>query len=116
VNSPQTVNLSGIGAIQSIVVFPIQLNFGGVTVGQSSTLPVTLANAANTKLTINQITTSAVVFVANHNCGAFLAPGASCTVNVTFTPTQPGNTTGKLLMGLNGKPVISEAKLVGNGQ
>jgi len=116
VNSPQTVSLSGIGAIQSIVVFPIQLNFGGVTVGQSSTLPVTLANAANTKLTIDQITTSAAVFVANHNCGASLAPGASCTVNVTFTPTQPGNATGKLLMGLNGKPVVSEAKLVGNGQ
>ena len=116
VNSPQTVSLSGIGAIQPIVVFPIQLNFGGVTVGQSSTLPVTLANAANTKLMIEQITTSAAAFVVNHNCGVSLAPGASCTVNVTFTPTQPGTVTGKLLMGLNRKAVVSEAKLSGNGQ
>lgn len=116
VNSPQTVSLSGIGAIQPIVVFPIQLNFGGVTVGQSSTLPVTLANAANTKLTIQQITTTSAAFVATNNCGASLAPGASCTVNVTFTPTQPGTVSGKLLMGLNGKAVVSEAKLVGNGQ
>jgi hypothetical protein len=116
VNTPQTVSLSGIGAIQPIVIFPIQLNFGGVTVGQSSTLPVTLANAANTKLTIQQITTTSAAFVATNNCGASLAPGASCTVNVTFTPTQPGNVSGKLLMGLNGKAVVPEAKLVGNGQ
>ena len=115
-NSPQTVNLSGIGAIQPIVVFPIQLNFGGVTVGQSSTLPVTLANAANTKLTIQQITTSDAAFVATSNCGVSLAPGANCTVNVTFTPTKPGNATAKLLMGLNGKAAVPEAKLVGNGQ
>ena len=116
VNSPQTVSLSGIGAIQPIVVFPIQLNFGGVTVGQSSTLPVTLANAANAKLTIQEIATTSAVFVADNNCGVELGPGASCTINVTFTPTQTGRTSAQLVMGLNNKVAVSEAKLTGNGQ
>lgn len=115
-NSPQVVSLSGIGAIRPIVVFPIQLNFGGVTVGQSTTLPVTLANAGNAKLTIQQIAVAPAVFTATNNCGAFLTPGASCTVNVTFTPAQVGNITGKLQMGLNGKPLVTESKLVGSGQ
>lgn len=115
-NSPQTVSLSGIGAIQPIVVFPIKLNFGAVTVGQTATLPVTLANAANSKLTIEQISATPDVFTVTHNCGTSLAAGASCTVNVAFTPKQAGSVTGKLQMGLNGKALVTESKLVGSGQ
>ncbi|HMB83573.1 MAG TPA: hypothetical protein VKI40_05915 [Terriglobales bacterium] len=84
--------------------------------GTTSTLPVVLANGANRPLTIQQITASPSVYTETNNCGSSLAAGASCTVSVTFTPVQQGNVTGKLSMGLNGKPVVTEVKLVGSGQ
>jgi Right handed beta helix region/Abnormal spindle-like microcephaly-assoc'd, ASPM-SPD-2-Hydin len=115
-NSPQTAALTGIGTITPIVVYPIMANFGSVKVGTTSTLPVVLANGANRALSIQQITASPSVYTETNNCGSSLAPGASCTVSVTFAPVQQGNVSGKLSMSLNGKPVVTEVKLVGSGQ
>jgi Right handed beta helix region/Abnormal spindle-like microcephaly-assoc'd, ASPM-SPD-2-Hydin len=115
-SSPQTVALSGIGSITSVVVYPILANFGNVPVGQTGTVPVVLANGANKSLTIQQITATPTVYTETNNCGVSLAAGASCTVSVTFTPVQQGNISGKLSMGLNGKPVVTEVKLAGSGQ
>jgi len=115
-NSPQTVALTGIGAVTPIVVFPITANFGNVKVGTSSTVPVVLANAANGSLSIQQITASPAVFTETNNCGSSLPAGASCTVNVTFTPAQKGSISGKLSMGLDGKAAVAEVKLLGSGQ
>ena len=114
-NSPQTVALSGIGAIAPVVVFPIQMNFGSVTVGSSATLPVTLANASNQPMTIQQIAVSPAVFTQTNNCGTALSAGASCTIQVTFTPTQKGSVKGAVSMGLNGKPVSAKVKMIGTG-
>jgi hypothetical protein len=75
-----------------------------------------LANAANKQLTIQQITTAPSVYTQTDNCGTSLTAGASCTINVTFTPTQQGNVTGKLSMALDGKPLVDEVKLVGSGK
>ena len=59
----------------SIVVYPILVNFGGVTVGTTGSAPVTLANASNAPLTIQQITASPSVYTATNNCGTSLARG-----------------------------------------
>ncbi len=115
-NSPQTVALSGVGSVTPVLIYPILANFGGVTVGQTGTVPVVLANAANKALTIQQILTSPSVYTQTSNCGASVAPGASCTINVSFTPTQQGNVTGKLSIALNGKALVAEVKLVGSGK
>ncbi len=115
-NSPQTVSLTGTGTVTSTVVYPILVNFGSVTVGTVGTAPVTLANASNTPLTIQQITTSPSVYTATNNCGKSLAPGLSCTVTVNFTPTQKGSVQGKLSMALNGKAAKVESSLTGSGQ
>lgn len=114
-NSPQTVTLTGIGSVTSVVVYPILVNFGAVSVGGGSTLPVVLANASNAALTIQQIVTAPSVYTQTNNCGSSVAPGQSCTVNVTFTPTQTGAVQGSLSMGLNGKPVKVVSKLNGSG-
>ena len=53
-----------------LTVFPIVLNFGSVSVGKSSTLPVTLANASNQDLTVQQITASPSVYTQTNTCGA----------------------------------------------
>ncbi len=114
-NSPQTVSLTGIGSITSVVVYPILVNFGGVTVGSTGTAPVTLANASNQTMTIQQISVAPGVYAQINNCGTSLAPGLSCTVNVTFTPTQKGSVQGTLSMGLNGKAVKVVSNLTGAG-
>ncbi len=115
-NSPQTVALTGTGSVTSIVVYPILVNFGGVTVGTTGTAPVTLANASNAPLTIQQITTSPSVYSATNNCGTSLPAGMSCTVTVNFKPTQKGSVQGKLSMALNGKAANVESSLTGSGQ
>jgi hypothetical protein len=115
VNNPQTATLTGTGAITSTVIFPVTLNYGMVKVGQSSTLPVTLANASNQPLTIQQIVSSPSVYTETNTCGASLAGGASCTVNVAFTPTQVGLVKGSLSMALNGKALSAKVKLSGSG-
>jgi Periplasmic copper-binding protein (NosD)/Abnormal spindle-like microcephaly-assoc'd, ASPM-SPD-2-Hydin len=115
-NSPQTVALSGTGSVTPILVYPILANFGNVPVGQTATVPVVLANAANKPLTIQGITAAPSVYTETDNCGTSLAAGASCTVNVSFAPVQQGNVSGKLSMALDGKPAVNEAKLVGSGK
>jgi hypothetical protein len=115
-NSPQTVALSGTGSVTPILIYPILANFGNVPVGQTGTVPVILANASNKPLTIQQVTPTPSVYTQTNNCGASVAAGASCTVNVSFTPAQQGNVTGKLSMALDGKPALSEVKLVGSGK
>jgi Right handed beta helix region/Abnormal spindle-like microcephaly-assoc'd, ASPM-SPD-2-Hydin len=115
-NSPQTVALSGIGSVTPVLVYPILANFGNVPVGQTGTVPVVLANAANKPLSIQQIVASPSDYSQTNNCGTSLAPGASCTISVVFTPLQPGNVVGKLSTALNGKALTAQVKLVGSGQ
>ena len=67
------------------------LTFGPQTVGTSSaTIPITVTNNSGTALTFGGITPSganAADFGVINTCGAGIAVGASCTINVTFTPT-----------------------------
>lgn len=114
-NSPQTVALTGIGSITPVVVYPILVNFGSVAVGKTGTAPVTLANASNQTMTIQKITAAPGVYTESNNCGSSLAPGLSCTVTVTFKPSQKGSIQGTLSMGLNGKPVKVVSNLTGSG-
>jgi len=102
--------------VTPVLIYPILANFGSVPVGQTGTVPVVLANAANRALTIQQIVATPSVYTQTSDCGTSLAAGTSCTINVTFTPTQQGNVTGKLSMALNGKPLVAEVKLVGSGK
>jgi hypothetical protein len=115
-NAPQTVSLTGIGSITSTVVYPILVNFGSVAVGSMGTAPVTLANASNTRMTIQSITTNPSVYGDSNNCGTSLAPGSSCTVTVTFKPTVAGSVQGALSMGLESDSVKVEANLTGSGK
>lgn len=72
------------------------LNFGNVGQGlTSSPLSVTLTNSGDASLTFNSQSTTGD-FYASTNCGAGLAPNASCNINVTFTPLAGALETGTL--------------------
>jgi phospholipase C len=86
--SPQTVNLTGTATGESVSASV--LNFGTQSVGRPATpQSATLTNANPSTLTINSIA-AAGDYSQTNTCAASLAPGASCVITVTFTPTVPG--------------------------
>jgi VCBS repeat protein/centrosomal CEP192-like protein len=95
---PQSVDLSG--QETSIALSPSSLNFGNVTVGQTSApLPVTLTNLSSVTLVLQGekfVGTNRADFAQTNNCTQFLAANSSCTVNVTFTPSAAGSRSAKL--------------------
>lgn len=93
----QTLTLTGTGtAVKPTAAFsPTKLAFGSITVGTSSTMTATLTNTSTNPYAVLTITsvalgTNATSWSQTNNCGSSLAAGASCTFNVTFTPTIKG--------------------------
>lgn len=80
----------------SLVLTPATgLGFPNQIVGTSSTLTETLTNTETSDIVIDGIAitpggANAGEFKQTNTCGALLAPGASCEINVTFTPSQIG--------------------------
>ena len=87
---PITIQSSG------IAIFPSTVTFGTQTV--NTTAPAQLVQLTNTGADVLNITsiTPSGDFADVSNCGATVAPGASCAVSVTFTPTATGARTGSL--------------------
>jgi len=95
-NSPQTVSLTGTGSAP-VTLSSSTLSFSSTAVGNtSSAKTVTLTNHESVVLNFSSITTSAGFAIASNTCGTSVAPGASCTVGVTFSPTTTGAATGTL--------------------
>ena len=95
-SSPVAVPLSGTGVNgPALTASPDRAIFSSQTVGTSSKpLPVTLVNTGNSGLNITGISLAgqdSSDFTQTNNCGASLAAGGACIVNVTFTPTIGGS-------------------------
>jgi len=88
--------------ITSVSVDHPTLNFGPVTSGQTSApLTVTLKSSAQGVLQFGGATVidQPAQFTATpQGCGKTLAVGASCTVQVTFTPSATGAVTARLML------------------
>lgn len=73
---------------------PASLSFGVLVVGTESGQQVeTLTNTGGSELAINSVAitgTNAADFALTNTCGSTLGAGASCTLSVTFTPSQLG--------------------------
>src|ERR1017187_7782878 len=84
--------VSGVSLSKKKLTFPTQV------VGTTS-IPktVTLTNLGSAALTIRSITsTDPTEFQVTNTCGASVAAGGSCDINVTFSPTASGTRTGKI--------------------
>jgi hypothetical protein len=117
-NSPQTVTLKGVG--QSIALSPASLNFGTVTVGNtSSAQDVTVTNVGATTVTFTGFAFSGGAagdyLISANTCGATIAPGANCSVGVQFKPTKTGTRSAKLNVKNNGGGSPSATTLSGIG-
>ena len=92
--SPQTLSLSGTG-IFNVYLSPTSLLFSSTSVGSTSAAQTaTLTNNQSTSLTVNSVTTTGP-FAAT-SCPATIAPGGSCVISVTFSPTAAGKFPGTL--------------------
>jgi hypothetical protein len=120
--SPQTVALTGTGLSGQFTVAPSSLNFGTVVINTTS--PAQVVTVTNGTVQ-NQFILSIVPpanFAETDNCvngGAPLAPGASCTINVTFTPTSATAFSGNLVITAGPQnsppPTQFNVALTGNG-
>jgi len=94
-SSPQTFWLKGTGT--QVTVSPNGITFPAQTVGTTSPAhSLSLINDGTIPLVIGTITPSGDFKVSKTNCGATLAAGAKCQINVTFAPTATGSRTGNL--------------------
>ncbi|HEY6293081.1 MAG TPA: choice-of-anchor D domain-containing protein [Terriglobia bacterium] len=115
--SPQTISLVGTG----ITVPVASLNLLSLTFSaekQGITSPpqtVTLSNTGTAPLTISGISASSG-FAATSTCPSSLAPGGSCKITVTFTPSASGNFNGTVTITDNASDSPQTISLAGTGQ
>ncbi|NCA85193.1 MAG: choice-of-anchor D domain-containing protein [Clostridia bacterium] len=79
---------------------PNPLPFGNVTVGNSSTITLTITNTGDAPLVVSGITSTNPVFTVNMTSFT-VAPGDFQNVAVTFQPTVAGNANGSLQIANN---------------
>jgi HYDIN/CFA65/VesB family protein/ASPM-SPD-2-Hydin domain-containing protein len=114
--SPQTVSLTGVATVLSIV--PGSLNFGTQKVHTSSAPQiVTVTNTGSTRVLFTGITVTgrnASDFSEVNACGP-LAAGTSCQISVTFTPRAAGARSASVSINDNGGGSPQKVTLSGTG-
>jgi phospholipase C len=120
--SPQSVPLTGTGTGGSGPVAslsPSSLTFGSQGVGTtSSPQTATLTNKGNETLIVTGVSitgTNPGDFAQTNNCGSTVAPGASCTINVTFTPAATGTRSASVSVADNAPGSPQQVSLTGTG-
>jgi hypothetical protein len=113
--SPQSVSLTGTGTAPIATASPSTLTFSGQTIGTASpTQSATLSNTGTAPLTISGITITGD-FAETNTCGTTLAVGATCTINVTFTPATIGTRSGSVTVTDNASGSPQTVSLTGTG-
>ena len=124
-NAPMTVtaNFSSTGTAPVATVTPTSLAFGNQKVEtRSAAKAVTLSNTGTAPLIINSIGIGGAYsfeFAQTNNCpigGAGLAPGARCTINVTFRPLRRGAATASLNVSVSAPATSQSVSLSGTGR
>lgn len=102
-------------ALPTATLSPTSLTFSNQLVGTSSAAQtITLVNEGTAPLTIAAITPSPPYSQTN-NCGSSVAAGASCAINVTFTPAAGGSRAGTLSITDNARGSPHTVVLSGTG-
>lgn len=114
--SPQPVPMTGSGT--GFELSPTNVGFGSWPVGTTSTPQiVTLTNLAPVALPVTAVKftgTHSANFAQTNNCGSSLAAKSSCSISVTFTPSQKGTVRSTLEVdGGGGGPLTASLTGVG---
>ena len=116
--SPQTVALTGTAVgVPAATVSPTTVAFGNQAVGVASAASnVTVTNSGTGSLVVASFkisgTNAADFSAASSACPGTLAPGAACTIAVTFKPAGSGSRTGTLTITDNAGNVANSTQTV----
>ena len=123
-----TASLTGTGLSNTpgLTLSAYSLNFGnyevGAGFGSSTQMVVYLTNNDSTTITFSGTSTSSGIafpiagdFGSNNNCMQTLASGASCRLNIAFTPATTGTLVGSLTVQSNASNGTQTLTLSGNG-
>lgn len=115
-SSPQNVPLTGTGAsAPTVSLTPSSMMFTTQLINTTSPQQTaTLTNTGTQTVTINSISATPP-FAQTNNCPSTLNENASCQIQVTFTPTGPGNAPGTLSVSDNALGSPQTVSLTGTG-
>ncbi len=116
-STPDVITLQGFGT-QAGATLTSTASFGHVTVGSTSSIPLTLANIGNVSLALDTITITgpgAAQFLNASACPNPLPVTGHCTITVTFSPQSAASFTATLTQPFtDGTPSVTSA-LSGTG-
>jgi hypothetical protein len=113
VGSPQSFTVSGTG-LGSAYSAPASLDFGNQIRGSSSpSRTITITNSGNLSLEFSSVAVTGD-FNRTNNCFS-VAPGASCSITISFSPIATGPRTGILTLADNTVSGTRQISLTGNG-
>jgi hypothetical protein len=116
--SPQGVSFSGNVINPKISLSPSTLSFGTHKVNSTSSKTVVLKSTGTSALTFTSITlggTNAADFTKSGCTSSSLAPGASCTLTVTFKPKAKGSRSANITITDNASNSPQKVTLTGTG-
>lgn len=114
--SPQTVSLSGVGAISTVTLKPPEMEFKAELVGTTSPAQTaTLTNTGTVPVNISSVRTEGGAFTETNNCPASLPVGNACQIQVEFVPKGKGVESGALAVFDDAKSSPQSVKLSGIG-
>ena len=100
-----------------LTVAPAALDFGSQTVGTTGQpKAATLTNRGAAEVSLDRIIASGIDFDQTNDCGAALAPGAQCTIQVTFKPAITGPRIGNVTIVVSAAPKPYIIALNGAGE
>jgi hypothetical protein len=103
------------GGKSGATLSPSSLTFSSQLVGTTSAPQVVaLSNTASAALTISAVSVSGD-FAETNNCPGSLPAGSSCTISVTFRPTQAGTRSSTLTVTENATTSTQTVSLTGTG-
>jgi uncharacterized repeat protein (TIGR03803 family) len=115
IGSPQIEPLSGTG-IEPATLTPASHNYGNQAVRTTSAAKTfTLSNKQRVALTNITIAAKGDFAVTATTCATSLASAGTCTINVTFKPTQTGTRTGQLSVNDSANNSPQASALTGTG-
>lgn len=101
----------------SIAITPEKIEFSPQAVGMSSQPRIaTLTNVSSANVTVRDISPSGIDFTETNDCPANLAPGATCKIEVTFTPAVTGLRLGTIIVSASDPASPSFLVLSGTGE
>ncbi len=103
------------GSIPLVSFSNYSVTFPAQAIGTTSpSTAVTLTNIGSAILDLTGLNLSGSEFMQSNNCPGTLAAAASCTINITFTPTASGSHAGTLTLTDNANDSPQVVQLVGN--